>query len=150
MTTVKLRIIIILIIIGVIGGFSGVLFSLMHSNRGIPRATLSEDLSVRQVAGGYLRAWQEQSPERMYAYLSRTDKELVTKDEYQKHFEAFPVFPQHFKLGTLKMLGEDKAALKVRVLWPEASEEKMLDREEQLILSKEDGVWRICEEESLN
>jgi hypothetical protein len=148
--TNKIRILIVLLLLGLVGGFSGVLFSLARSSGAAPRASLAEDLAVRQAAGGYLQAWQDQAPERMYAYLSRADKELVSKDEYQKHFEAFPVFPQHFKLGALKLLAADKASLKVRVLWPEASAEKMLDREEQLILVKENNVWQIREDESLN
>ena len=126
------------------------LFSLSRSGGGALQTSLSEDLAVRQAAGGYLQAWQDQAPERMYAYLSRSDRELVSKDEYQKHFEAFPVFPQHFKLGAIKLLAADKASIKVRVLLPEMSEEKMLDREEQLILVKENEIWRIREDESLN
>ncbi|MDR1453447.1 MAG: hypothetical protein LBJ25_05695 [Candidatus Margulisbacteria bacterium] len=146
----KFKILIILLILGLAGGFLGVLFSFAHSSGGVLRASLAEDLAVRQAAGGYLQAWQDQAPERMYAYLSRADRELVSKDEYQKHFEAFPVFPQHFKLGALKLLAADKAAVKVRVLWPEMAEEKMLDREEQLILVKENNAWYIREDESLN
>ncbi|GBR74982.1 hypothetical protein NO1_2063 [Candidatus Termititenax aidoneus] len=147
----KIRILIVLLILGLVGGFSGVLFSLARSSGGgVPRASLAEDLAVRQAAGGYLQAWQDQAPERMYVYLSRSDRELVSPDEYQKHFEAFPVFPQHFKLGAIKLLAADKASIKVRVMWPEMSEEKMLDREEQLILVKENDVWRIREDESLN
>ncbi|MDR1113817.1 MAG: hypothetical protein LBL50_01850 [Candidatus Margulisbacteria bacterium] len=126
------------------------LLLILHSGNSASRVSLAEDLAVRQSAGGYLQAWQDQAPERMYAYLSRADRELVSQDEYQKHFEAFPVFPQHFKLGAIKLLAADKASLKVRVLWPEMSEEKMLDREEQLILVKENDVWRIREDESLN
>jgi hypothetical protein len=148
--TNKIRILIVLLLLGLVGGFSGVLFSLARSSGGAPRASLAEDLAVRQAAGAYLQAWQDQAPERMYTYLSRADKELVSKEEYQKHFEAFPVFPQHFKLGALKLLAADKASLKVRVLWPEASAEKMLDREEQLILVKENNAWQIREDESLN
>ncbi|MDR2431983.1 MAG: hypothetical protein LBD99_07025 [Candidatus Margulisbacteria bacterium] len=151
MNSGRLKILIILLALGLAGGFLGAFFSLSRSGRpGGGRAALSEDLAVRQTAGGYLQAWQDSAPDRMYVFLSAVDKDRVSAEEYRRHFEAFPVAPLHFKLGTVKLIEPERAAMQARIMWPELAEEGALDREEQLILVKESGVWRVREEESLN
>ncbi|GBR76942.1 hypothetical protein NO2_1414 [Candidatus Termititenax persephonae] len=152
MNAKQLKILVVLVSLGLVGGLVGALVSLSSFSGGkAPRVSLAEDLAVRQTAGNYLQAWQEASPERMYGYLSELDKARVAKDEYQKHFEAFPVYPLHFKLGTVKLVNADKATVSVRVLWPEpAQESDALEKDEQLVLVRENSVWRVREAESLN
>ena len=147
----QLKILIVLIILGMVGGLGGVLIALSQSGSVAPRVSLAEDLAVRQAAGNYLQAWQESAPERMYAYLSEDDKARVSREEYKKHFEAFPVYPLHFKLSTVKLVNADRATIKVRVLWPEpVKESDGIEKDELLILVRENSIWRIRESESLN
>ncbi|MDR1997310.1 MAG: hypothetical protein LBQ83_03200 [Candidatus Margulisbacteria bacterium] len=147
----RLRILIILLIFGLIGGSLGAVFALAHSGRfGSGRAAFSEDLAVRQAAGNYLQAWQDGAPDRMYVYLSELDRARVSETEYRQHFEAFPVAPLHFKLGTVQLVAADRATIQARIMWPELAEEGALDKAEQLVLVKENSVWRIREDESLN
>jgi len=150
-TGAKLKILIVLLLLGCVGGIAGALISLHKSGRmsGL-KITLSEDLAVRQTAGNYLQAWQDAAPDKMYVFLSDTDRARVPEEEYRRHFEAFPVAPLHFKLGTVKLAGAERAVIQVRIMWPELAEEGALDKEEQLVLVKENGVWRIREDESLN
>ena len=146
----KIKILVILLVLGLIGGLSGAFVSLRLSGAAGARASFSDDLAVRQIAGSYLQAWQDSNPEKMYVYLSNADKAHVAMPEYKRHFEAFPVAPMHFKLSTVKLADTGRAVIKVRIAWPEPDEERFLEREEQLVLIKEENVWRIREEESLN
>ena len=151
MNAKQLKILIVLAALSVVSGFAAVLVLMFQSGDDAPRVSLAEDLAVRQTAGNYLQAWQEAAPERMYIYLSENDKTRVPKDEYQKHFEAFPVYPLHFKLGTVKLVNADRATIKVRVMWPETTQESgALEKDEQLVLVRENSIWRIRENESLN
>ena len=114
------KIIIVLLVLGLLSGISGAFFSLRFSGGGT-RASLSEDLAVRQIAGSYLQAWQDEAPDKMYVYLANVDKSHVTMEEYRRHFEAFPIAPLHFKLSTVTLADPERAVIKVRIIWPELS-----------------------------
>jgi len=151
MNAKQLKILIVLAALSVVSGFAAVLVLMFQSGDDAPRVSLAEDLAVRQAAGNYLQAWQESAPERMYAYLSENDRARVTREEYRKHFEAFPVYPLHFKLSTVKLINADRATIKVHILWPEpVKESDGIEKDELLILVRENSIWRIRESESLN
>ena len=145
----QLKILIILVILGMVGGLGGVgALVVMSQPGGRPaRVSLADDLAVRQTAGNYLQAWQDSAPERMYTHLSEADKARVTPAEYKQQFEAFPVYPLHFRLGTVKSIGADRAAITVRILWPEP--EHGIEKDEQIVLIRENSAWRILERESM-
>jgi len=146
----KIKIIIILLILGLIGGLGGAFVSLRPHLTARARPSLSDDFAVRQIAHSYLQAWQDADPEKMYVFLSNTDKYHVSMPEYKRHFEAFPVSPVHFKVSTVRLVDPTRAVIRVRIAWPEPDEERFIERDEQLVLVKEESVWRIREEESLN
>ena len=154
----KLKILKILLLLGIVVAL-GVLIGerivvSLRSGNSIFRlsrpASLSEDFAVRQIANNYLQAWQDSDPEKMYVYLSNLDKSRVSMAEYARLFEAFPLAPLHFRLNPPRLVNPERAIVKVRFTWPDMSEERFIERDEQLVLVKEESVWRIREEESLN
>jgi len=112
------------------------------------REGVSPEDQVGFIVSEYLSAWQELQPQKMYDYISRSDKTSLSRDQYIEQFMQFPVRPIKYEIVSISVTGQSARA-KLLIDWPELEGSISLSREELFFLIREDYGWKILEEGSL-
>jgi hypothetical protein len=95
----------------------------------------------------YLEAWKTGNSEKMYDFISAPNQEMVSREDYVKDFNDFPLKPNGYRIRDSRIRGI-RAEVKVFLTFPDLTdiEGERKNKEEQVfILVNEDGKWKVFE-----